>query len=155
MYGHNLIFCPMSIAWCPVLILRPVKVLRWEHEYESFMGWSDSWIWIYINHLLKTSKTEKEQISTRMYVIAEYDSTIKDVCCKSNKSKTKQLLAVIKDADYNQFTAIYGKPINKQRLKIVENDISVITRDKIISTLPFTNLKRDIYEYDQNIDVDL
>ena len=82
-------------------------------------------------------------------------TTIKDVCCKSNKSKTKQLLAVIKDADYNQFTAIYGKPINKQRLKIVENDISVITRDKIISTLPLTNLKRDIYEYDQNIDVDL
>ena len=40
-------------------------------------------------------------------------------------------------------------------LKIVENDISVITRDKIISTLPLTNLKRDIYEYDQNIDVDL
>ena len=117
-------------------------------------GLSDSWIWIYISHLLKTSKIEKEEISARMYVTAEYDPNIEDVCCQSNKSKTKQLLAVIKDADYNQFTAIYGKPINKQWLKIVENDISVITRDKIISTLPFTNLKRDIYEYDQNIDVD-
>ena len=50
---------------------------------------------------------------------------------------------------------IYSKAINKQRFKIVENDISVITRNKIISTLQIPNLRRDIYEFDQNINAEL
>ena len=98
---------------------------------------------------------EKEEINVGIFVIDKYDFAVKNVRSENGKSKTKQLLAVIKDADHNQFTVIYGKAINKRRFKIVENDISVITRDKIISTLPFPNLRRDIYEFDQNIDVDL
>ena len=50
---------------------------------------------------------------------------------------------------------IYSKAINKQRFKIVENDISVITRNKIISTLQIPNLRTDIYEFDQNINAEL
>ena len=103
----------------------------------------------------RQAEIEKVEINVGTFVIAEFDFAVKNVSSENDKSITRRLLAVIKDADHNQFAVIYSKTINKQRFKTVENDISVITRDKIISTLPFPNLRRDIYEFDQNIDVDV
>ena len=61
----------------------------------------------------RQAEIEKQETNVLMIVIAEYDFAVKNVHSKNDKSKTKRLLAVIKDADHNQFTVIYGKTINK------------------------------------------
>ena len=62
----------------------------------------------------RQGEIEKEEINVGMFVIAEYDFAVRNGHSKNEKSETIQLFGVIKDVDHNQFTVIYGKPINKQ-----------------------------------------
>ena len=39
--------------------------------------------------------------------------------------------------------------------KIVENDMGIISEDRIVAVLPYQNLRRGIYEFDQDIEIDL
>ena len=93
----------------------------------------------------RQAEIEKKGINVRMFVISKYDYAVKNVWSENDKSKTKQLLAVIKDADHNQFTVIYGKTISKQLFKIVEMIIMLLPEMKSFQPIAFPNLRIYIY----------
>lgn len=87
------------------------------------------------------------------FVIVTYDFVVKTSL--KEDSKTQRVIAIVKNIVGDQFNVIYCKALSKKRFKIMEDDVGVINKDRIVSILPCPNLRRGTYEFDKNIDIDL
>ena len=96
---------------------------------------------------------ENQNIQIGAFIIVNYDFVIKT--SSKEESKTKRLIAIVKDIDGDKFQVVYGKALSKKRFKIIEDDVGLVIKEKIVSILPCPNLRRGIYEFAQNIDIDL
>ena len=92
------------------------------------------------------------EIKNGMFVIVPYDFAT----TSSNKQSTKNLLALVLAND-KTLEVQYGKSVGQslKRFMLVPNDKGQVAKTDIVSILPYPILKRGVYEFPEDICVDI
>ena len=72
----------------------------------------------------------------------------------SKSTVTKNLVAVVTNVKQDTLEVQYMSAISKQRFKICSNDKGIASQKSVLQILPCPPLKRDIYHFNDELDVD-
>ena len=73
----------------------------------------------------------------------------------SKSTVTKNLVAVVTNVKQDTLEVQYMSAISKQRFKICSNDKGIASQKSVLQILPCPPLKRDIYHFNDELDVDM
>ena len=64
-------------------------------------------------------------------------------------------MAVVTNVKQDTLEVQYMSAMSKQRLKVCSNSKGIVSQKSVLQTLPSPSLKRDIYHFNEELDVDM
>ena len=92
---------------------------------------------------------DRVSIQIRSFVIIPYEFQT------PKSTVTKKLVAVVTNVKQDPLEVQYMLAISKQRFKICLNDNGIVSQKSVLQVLPCPSLKRDIYHFNEELDVDM